>query len=99
MEKKTLTLKRVLIEAMQNAYNENKNYIIMKTLMHILENNESIVFNLDLNSADIVIYKALLEAIDKLHKDDFFDNSYDDVSESVIKLLKLHIERIKANKI
>ena len=99
MEKKTLTLKRILIEAMQNAYNENKNYIIMKTLMHILENNESIVFNLDLNSADIVIYKALLEAIDKLHKEDFFDVSYDDVSEDVIKLLNLHIARIKANKV
>ena len=99
MEKKTLTLKRILIEAMQNAYNENKNYIIMKTLMHILENNESIVFDLNLNSADIVIYKALLETIDKLHKEDFFDNSYDNVSEDVIKLLKLHIERIKANKI
>ena len=99
MEKKTLTLKRVLIEAMQDAYNENKNYIIMKTLMHILENNESIVFNLDLNSADIVIYKALLEGIDKFHKEDYYSVSYDDVSEDVIKLLNLHIARIKANKV
>ena len=99
MEKKTLTLKRILIEAMKNAYNENKNYVIMKTLMHILENNESLELNLDLNSADIVVYKALLEAIDKLHKEDFFDNSYDNVSEDVIKLLNFHIARIKANKV
>lgn len=99
MEKKTLTLKEILIGAMQDAYNENKNYIIMKTLMHILENNESIVFNLDLNSSDVVIYKAMLKRIDEIHKNDFFDNSYDDVSENVIKLLKLHIERIKANKV
>ena len=99
MEKRTLKLKDLLIGAMQDAYNENKNYIIMKTLMHILENNESIVFNLDLHSSDIIIYKALLEKIDKVHKEDFFDVSYDNVSEDVIKLLNLHIERIKANKV
>ena len=99
MEKRTLKIKDLLIGAMQDAYNENKNYIIMKTLMHILENNESIVFNLDLHSSDIIIYKALLEKIDKVHKEDFFDVSYDNVSEDVIKLLNLHIARIKANKI
>jgi len=47
MEKRTLKLKEILIKAMQDAYNKNNNYIIMKTLMHILENNESIVINLD----------------------------------------------------
>lgn len=99
MEKRTLKIKDLLIGAMQDAYNENKNYIIMKTLMHILENNESIVFNLDLHSSDIIIYKALLEKIDKVHKEDFFDVSYDNVSEDVIKLLNLHIARIKANKV
>ena len=99
MEKRTLNLRKLLIGAMQDAYNENKNYVVMKTLMHILENNESIVFNLDLNSADIVIYKALLEKIDKVHKEDYYDVSYDDVSEDVIKLLNLHIARIKANKV
>ena len=99
MEKRTLKIKDLLIGAMQDAYNENKNYIIMKTLMHILENNESIVFNLDLHSSDIIIYKALLEKIDKVHNEDFFDVSYDNVSEDVIKLLNLHIARIKANKI
>lgn len=99
MEKRTLKLKELLIGAMQDAFNENKNYVIMKTLMHILENNESIVFNLNLMSSDAVIYKALLEKIDKVHKEDFYDVSYDDVSEDVIKLLNLHIARIKANKI
>ena len=99
MEKRTLKLKDLLIGAMQDAYNENKNYVIMKTLTHILENNESIVFNLNLLSSDIIIYKALLEKIDKVHKEDFFDVSYDDVSEDVIKLLNLHIARIKANKV
>ena len=99
MEKRTLKIKDLLIGAMQDAYNENKNYIIMKTLMHILENNESIVFNLDLHSSDIIIYKALLEKIDKVHNEDFFDVSYDNVSEDVIKLLNLHIARIKANKV
>ena len=99
MEKRTLNLRKLLTGAMQDAYNENKHYIIMKTLMHILENNESIVFNLDLQSSDIIIYKALLEKIDKVHKEDFYDVSYDDVSEDVIKLLNLHIERIKANKV
>lgn len=98
MKKRTLKLKNLLVGAMQDAYNENKNYIIMKTLMHILEHNESIVFNLDLLSSDIVIYKALLARIDKVHKEDFYDVSYDDVSEDVIKLLELHIARIKANK-
>ena len=99
MEKRTLKLKELLIGAMQDAYNENKNYVIMKTLMHILENNESIVFNLNLLSSDIIIYKALLEKIDKVHNEDFFDVSYDNVSEDVIKLLNLHIARIKANKV
>ena len=99
MEKRTLKLKELLIGAMQDAYNENKNYVIMKTLMHILENNESIVFNLNLQSSDIIIYKALLEKIDKVHKEDFYDVSYDDVSEDVIKLVKLHINRIKFNKL
>ena len=99
MEKRTLKLKELLIGAMKDAYNENKNYVIMKTLMHILENNESIVFNLNLQSSDIIIYKALLEKIDKVHKEDFFDNSYDNVSEDVIKLLNLHIARIKNNKV
>ena len=99
MKKRTLKMKELLIGAMQDAYNENKNYVIMKTLMHILENNESIVFNLNLLSSDTVIYKALLEKIDKVHKEDFYDVSYDDVSEDVIKLLNLHIARIKANKI
>ena len=99
MEKRTLKLRELLIGAMQDAYNENKNYVIMKTLMHILENNESIVFNLNLLSSDIIIYKALLEKIDKVHKEDFYDVSYDDVSEDVIKLLNLHIARIKANKV
>jgi hypothetical protein len=99
MEKRTLKLREILIGAMQDAYNENKNYVIMKTLMHILENNESIALNLDLNSSDIIIYKALLEKIDKVHKEDFYDVSYDDVSENVIKLLNLHIARIKANKV
>ena len=99
MEKRTLKIKDLLIGAMQDAYNENKNYVIMKTLMHILENNESIVFNLDLQSSDVIIYKALLEKIDKVHKEDFFDVSYDDVSEDVIKLLNLHIARIKAGKL
>ena len=99
MEKRTLKIKDLLIGAMQDAYNENKNYVIMKTLMHILENNESIVFNLNLQSSDVIIYKALLEKIDKVHNEDFFDVSYDNVSEDVIKLLNLHIERIKANKV
>ena len=99
MEKRTLNLRELLIGAMQDAYNENKNYVIMKTLMHILENNESIVFNFNLQSSDIIIYKALLEKIDKVHKEDFYDVSYDDVSEDVIKLLNLHIARIKANKV
>ena len=99
MEKRTLKMRELLSGAMQDAYNENKNYVIMKTLMHILENNESIVFNLNLLSSDTVIYKALLEKIDKVHKEDFYDVSYDDVSEDVIKLLNLHIARIKANKI
>ena len=99
MKKRTLKMRELLIGAMQDAYNENKNYVIMKTLMHILENNESIVFNLNLLSSDTVIYKALLEKIDKVHKEDFYDVSYDDVSEDVIKLLNLHIARIKANKI
>lgn len=99
MKKRTLKMRGLLIGAMQDAYNENKNYVIMKTLMHILENNESIVFNLNLLSSDIVIYKALLEKIDKVHKEDFYDVSYDDVSEDVIKLLNLHIARIKANKL
>ena len=98
MEKRTLKLKRILISAMQDAYNKNNNYIIMKTLMHILENNESIVFNLDLNSADIIIYKALIKEIDEFSGSDFLDANYDDVSEDVIRLVKLHIARIKANK-
>ena len=99
MNKRTLKMKEQLRGEMQDAYNENKNYVIMKTLMHILENNESIVFKLNLLSSDTVIYKALVEKIDKVHKEDFYDVSYDDVSEDVIKLLNLHIARIKANKL
>ena len=98
MEKRTLKLKEILIKAMQDAYNKNNNYIIMKTLMHILENNESIVLNLDLNSTDNIIYKALIEKITELSNHDYLDVNYDDVSEDVIRLVKLHIARIKANK-
>lgn len=99
MEKRTLKLREILISAMQDAYNENNNYIIMKTLMHILENNESIVFNLDLNSTDNIIYKALIEKITEFSNHDYLDVNYDDVSENVIKLVELHINRIKFNKL
>lgn len=98
MEKRTLKLKEILIEAMKDAYNKNNYYIIMKTLMHILENNESVKFNLDLNSTDDIIYKALIEKIDDFSGSDFLDVNYDDVSEDIIRLVKLHIARIKANK-
>ena len=99
MEKRTLNLREILTNAMLDAFNKNENYVIMKTLMHILENNENIMLNLDLNSSDIIIYKAMIKKMTEFSEHDYLDVNYDDVSEGVIKLAKLHINRIKANKV
>ena len=40
-----------------------------------------------------------IEKITELSNHDYLDVNYDDVSENVIKLVKLHINRIKFNKI
>lgn len=98
MEKRTLNLREILTNAMLDAFNKNENHVIMKTLMHILENNENIVLNLDLNSSDYIIYRAMIKKMTELSEHDYLDNNYDDVSEGTINLVKLHIERIKANK-
>ena len=99
MEKRTLKIKDILLSVIEDAYNEEDAYVITKILMNILENNESIVMNLDLKTFDIVIYNALIKKVDEFSNKDFLDANYDDVSDNVIKLVKLHIERIKANKL
>lgn len=99
MEKRTLNLREILTNAMLDAFNKNENYIIMKTLMHILENNENIVLNLDLNSSDYIIYKAMIKKMTELSEHNYLDENYDNVSEGTINLIQLHINRIKAGKL
>ena len=98
MEKRTLKIKDILISVIEDAYDEEDIYVILKILMNILENNESISMNLDLKTFDVVIYNALIKKVDEFSNKDFLDANYDDVSDNVIELVKLHIERIKAGK-
>ena len=98
MEKRTLKIKEILLSVIEDAYNEEDIYVIMKILMNILENNESINMNLDLKTFDVVIYNALIKKVDEFSNKDFLDANYDDVSEDVIRLVKLHIARAKAKK-
>lgn len=99
MEKRTLKIKEILLSVIEDAYNEEDIYVIMKILMNILENNESINMNLDLKTFDVVIYNALIKKVDEFSNKDFLDANYDDVSDNVIELVKLHIKRIKAGKV
>ena len=99
MEKRTLKIKDILLSVIEDAYDEENIYVILKILMNILENNESIAMNLDLKTFDIVIYNALIKKVDEFSTKDFLDANFDDVSDNVIELVKLHIERIKAGKV
>ena len=63
----------------------------------IIDNNEGIKFDLDLKTIDTIIYNRLVDELDCTinEVDGNIPANFSEVSEGVIRMIKLHIDRCK----
>lgn len=106
MEKRTLNSKYLLERVVRKAYENSDVITLTRLLIKIINENEEIGFNLNLKTDDVVIFNLLIDELDCVinEVDGDIPGNFEDVSKGVVKLIKLHIdrckvERIKANKL
>lgn len=100
MEKEKLNMLYLLKRVIKNAEKNNDTFILALLIHNIIDNNEEIKIDLDLKTIDTIIYNRLVKEMDSVFEEAGYSigNKFCDVSESVIKLLELDSNRIKANK-
>lgn len=100
MEKKELNMMYLLNRIINNAQKNNDTFILSLLIHKIIDNNEDIKIDLDLKTIDAILYNRLVKEMDSVfdETDGSIGNKFCDVSESVIRLLELDNNRIKANK-
>lgn len=87
-------LKRVINKAHQNS----DVFTLTLLLNKIIENNKDIEIDLDLKTIDNIIFNRLINELDCTinEVDGNIPGNFYEVSEGVIKLIKLHIDKCKA---
>ena len=98
MEKKELNMLYLLKRVINNAHH-NSDVLTLTLLLHkILENNKDITINLELKTIDEILFNRLIDELDCTinEVDGNIPENFSEVSEGVVKLIKLHIERCKA---
>ena len=95
MEKKELNMLYLLKRVIDNAQQNNDTFTLALIIYKIIDNNEDIKIDLDLKTIDTILYNRLVDEMDSViaETDGSIGSKFCDVSEGVIKLLKLHIDR------
>ena len=95
MEKEKLNMLYLLKRVINEAHQNSDVFTLTLLLNKIIENNEDIKIDLDLKTIDAIIYNRLVDEMDSVicETEGSIDSKFCDVSEGVIKLLKLHIDR------
>ena len=97
MEKKELNMLYLLKRVINNAHENRDVFTLTLLLNKIIENNEDIKIDLDLNTIDTILFNRLVDELDCTinEVDGDVPGNFYKVSEGVIKLIKLHIDRCK----
>lgn len=95
MEKKELNMLYLLKRVINKAHQNSDVFTLTLLLNKIIENNENVKIDLDLKKIDAILYNRLVDEMDSViaETDGSIGSKFCDVSEGVIKLLKLHIDR------
>ncbi len=95
MEKEKLNLLYLLKRVIANAEKNNDTFILALLIYNIIDNNEDIKIDLDLKTIDTILYNRLVSEMYCVMNEANGDikNNFCDVSEGVIRLLNLHIDR------
>lgn len=97
MEKKELNIMYLLKRVINNAHQNSDVFTLVLLLNKIIENNEDIKIDLDLKTIDTIIFNRLINELDSIINeiDGDIPGNFIDVSQGVVKLIKLHIDRCK----
>ena len=97
MEKKELNIMYLLKRVINNAHRNSDVFTLTLLLNKIIENNEDIKIDLDLKTVDTIIFNRLINELDSVINeiDGDIPGNFIDVSQGVIRLIKLHIDRCK----
>lgn len=97
MEKKELNIMYLLKRVINNAHQNSDVFTLTLLLNKIIENNEDIKIDLDLKTVDTIIFNRLINELDSIINeiDGDIPGNFIDVSQGVVKLIKLHIDRCK----
>ena len=98
MEKKELNMMYLLKRLINNAQQNNDTFILALLINKIIDNNEGIKIDLDLRTVDTILYNRLVDELDCTinEVDGNIPAYFSEVSEGVIKMIKLHIDKCKA---
>ena len=95
MEKKELNMLYLLKRVIENAQQNNDTFTLALIIYKIIDNNEDIKIDLDLKTIDTILYNRLVDEMDSViaETEGSIGSKFCDVSEGVIKLLRLHTDR------
>ena len=98
MEKKELNMLYLLKRVINKAQRNSDVFTLTLLLNKIIENNEDIKIDLDLKAVDTTLFNRLVDELDYTinEVDGDVPGNFYKVSEGVIKLIKLHIDKCKA---
>ena len=99
MEKKELNLRYLLEETIKKAYEEKDCLFLTRLVLRIIEENEDIKFNIDLKTLDWVIFNRLEKTLDNIDYEENLQMLFYDISEGVIRLVKLANKRKEGGKL
>ena len=97
MEKEKLNMLYLLKRVINKAHQNSDVFTLTLLLNKIIENNEDIKIDLDLKTVDTIIFNRLINELDNVINeiDGDIPGNFIDVSQGVIRLIKLHIDRCK----
>lgn len=97
MEKEKLNVMYLLKRVINNAHKNSDVFTLTLLLNKIIENNEDIKIDLDLKTVDTIIFNRLINELDNVINeiDGDIPGNFIDVSQGVVRLIKLHIDRCK----
>lgn len=98
MEKKELNMMYLLKRVINSAQQNNDTFILALLVNKIIDNNEGVKIDLDLRTIDTILYNRMVDELDSTINeiDGDIPGNFCEVSEGVIKLIKLHIDKCKA---
>ena len=98
MEKKELNMMYLLKRLINNAQQNNDTFILALLINKIIDNNEGVKIDLDLRTVDTILYNRLVDELDCTINEvnGNIPANFNEVSKGVVELIKLHIDRCKA---